>query len=100
MCYAPHHRHYVAELPPKGKPQSGRAFLPKKMKFTEFFFRQGEGLERPLQSAEADSFPDGEAENKACKDLYRLLTQTLSPKGKPRTRVEYKAFQEKESSPG
>ena len=23
MCYAPHHRHYVAELPPQGKPQSG-----------------------------------------------------------------------------
>ena len=28
-----------------------------KMKFTEFFFRQGEGMQRPLQSAEADSFP-------------------------------------------
>ena len=33
------------------------------MKFTEFFFRQGEGLQSPLQSAEADSFPDGEAKN-------------------------------------
>ena len=34
-----------------------------KMKFTEFFFRQGEDMQRPLQSAEADSFPDGEAGN-------------------------------------
>ncbi len=36
------------------------------MKFTEFFFRQGEGIQRkkrPLQSAEADSFPKGEAKN-------------------------------------
>ena len=35
-----------------------------KMKFTEFFSGKG----------------------KACKDLYRLLTQTLSPKGKARIR--------------
>jgi|GEM_PF-5483429 len=27
------------------------------------FFRQGEDMQRPLQSAEADSFPDGEAGN-------------------------------------
>ena len=36
------------------------------MKFTEFFqargrldVKKGEGFQRPLQSAEADSFPDG-----------------------------------------
>ena len=28
--------------------------------------RKGEGLQRPLQSAEADSFPDGEAKNAGC----------------------------------
>ena len=63
--------------------RQGFKFLPKKMKFTEFFFRQGEAakrltifallcastmrqgedMQRPLQSAEADSFPDGEAGN-------------------------------------
>ena len=43
--------------------RQGFTFLPKKMKFTEFFFRQGEDMQRPLQSAEADSFPDGEAGN-------------------------------------
>ena len=43
--------------------RQGFTFLPKKMKFTEFFFRQGENVQRPLQSAEADSFPDGEAGN-------------------------------------
>ena len=43
--------------------RQGFTFLPKKMKFTEFFFRQGEDMQRPLQSAEADIFPDGEAEN-------------------------------------
>ena len=43
--------------------RQGFTFLPKKMKFTEFFFRQGEGLERggnlnrPLSSAYADTFP-------------------------------------------
>ena len=31
------------------------------MKFTEFFFRQGEGSQRPLSSACADTFPEGES---------------------------------------
>ena len=43
------------------------------MKLTEFFqargrldVRKGEGMQRPLQSAEADSFPKGEAKNAGC----------------------------------
>ena len=34
-----------------------------KMKFAEFFFRQVEELQRPLQSAEADSFPKRGSKN-------------------------------------
>ena len=79
---------FARSFPPRGSldVRQGFTFLPKKMKFTEFFFRQGEAaksltifaeknedtefffrqgedMQRPLQSAEADSFPDGEAEN-------------------------------------
>ena len=47
----------------RGKHEVVDNFCRRKMKFTEFFFRQGEGLQRPLQSAEADSFPEGESGN-------------------------------------
>ena len=48
MDYAPHHRHYVAELPPQGEAltKARITIFAEKMKFTEFFFRQGEGSER------------------------------------------------------
>ena len=86
------------------------------MKFTEFFFRQGEALERgniktyPLSSAYADTFPatvgffvlfslrrkseKGESKDKAADARH------FPRRGKPGMRVEDKAFQEKESSPG
>ena len=47
----------------KGESTKWLTIFAGKRKFAEFFFRQGEGLERPLQSAEADSFPKGEAKN-------------------------------------
>ena len=64
------------KLRPSSLPRCGRAspqgealtqgkashFCRKKMK-AQNFFRQGEDMQRPLQSAEADSFPDGEAGN-------------------------------------
>ena len=49
--------------------RQGFTFLPKKMKFTEFFSGKG----------------------KTCKDLFSRQKPTASPTGKPGTRVEYKA---------
>ena len=46
------------------------------MKFTEFFFRQGEDMQRPLQSAEADSFPDGEAAKRGL-SIKRLFDEKM-----------------------
>ena len=46
MGYAPHHRHYVAELPPKGKP----------MKEAKFNSTSLAGY-APHPSAVADTFP-------------------------------------------
>ncbi len=47
----------------KGESTKWLTIFAEEMKFAEIFFRQGEGLQRPLQSAEADSFPEGEAGN-------------------------------------
>ena len=47
----------------KGESTKGLTIFAEEMKFAEFFQARGEGLQRPLQSAVADSFPDGEAGN-------------------------------------
>ncbi len=59
---APHHL-ALQGASPQGEGTKWLTIFAEEMKFTEFFFRQGEGLQRPLQSAEADSFPEGEAKN-------------------------------------
>ena len=50
----------------KGESTKRLTIFAEKMKFAEFFqargrldVKKGEGFQRPLQSAEADSFPDG-----------------------------------------
>ncbi len=47
----------------QGEAAKSLTIFAEKNEDTEFFFRQGEDMQRPLQSAEADSFPDGEAAN-------------------------------------
>ena len=50
----------------KGKGTKWLTIFAEEMKFTEFFSGKGKACkerERPLQSAEADSFPEGEAGN-------------------------------------
>ena len=37
MCYAPHHRHYVAELSPQGEAAKRLTIFAEKMKFAELF---------------------------------------------------------------
>ena len=48
------------EPPPEGKPGTRLTIFALLCVST---MRQGEDMQRPLQSAEADSFPDGEAGN-------------------------------------
>ena len=73
---APHHLASLCPPSPQGEGTKWLTIFAEKMKFTEFFSGKG----------------------KACKDLYRLLTQTLSPKGKARIRQRMLAtFPEGES---
>ena len=65
---APHHL-ALQGASPRGEAAKRLTIFAEKNEGTEFFSDKG----------------------KTCKDLYRLLTQTLSPKGKARMRVEYKA---------
>ena len=59
---APHHL-ALQGVSPRGEAAKRLTIFAEKNEGTEFFFRQGEDMQRPLQSAEADSFPDGKAGN-------------------------------------
>ena len=88
MGYAPHHLASQGASPPRGSREAadnfclivrkhdeargsldarqGFTFLPKKILQAKFYVGKGKPCkekERPLQSTEADSFPDGEAKN-------------------------------------
>ena len=47
----------------KGESTKWLTIFAEEMKFAEFFAGKGKANKEPLQSAEADSFPEGEAGN-------------------------------------
>ena len=80
---------FARSFPPRGSHEVADNFC--RRKFCEQNFMQARGR--------LDVRQEGRHTKKK-KDLFSRQKPTASPKGKPRTRVEYKAFQEKESSPG